>query len=374
MPSPATVQQNRGSDKVTAPLLLVPFTRAAKEHEEPFYDSSFTPSATTQNIGPVEVPAYGYVRHLKVLVEATGGTGVAAVYQPDAPFTAIQEIALIDVNGANIVGPFSGYDLFLTNLFGGYKKGNNDPRQKPSYVAPTTAGNWAFALRIPVEVTNRDGLGSLANQNASSTYRVRLTLNNLAGVYSANPTTNPAIRIRLWLEAWTQPAPMDLMGHTQAQTPPAHGTTQYWSKTTLTVPAGSSTQRLVRVGSYIRNLIFVYRNAAGARAAVDANFADPSSINWDTRLLASLGRTNWKDQMAERFQIKGASEAAGGLPLSVFAQDFCHEFDGIAGEELRDGYLPTVQSTRLEIAGTWGTAGTLEVLTNDITPTGEIFV
>ena len=58
----------------------------------------------------------------------------------------------------------------------------------------------------------------------------------------------------------------------------------------------------------------------------------------------------------------------------VWLEDFAHEFDGKIGNELRDGWLGTVQSTRLELSGTFGSAGTLTILTNDVAPAGPIFM
>ena len=58
----------------------------------------------------------------------------------------------------------------------------------------------------------------------------------------------------------------------------------------------------------------------------------------------------------------------------MFPYEFCHEFDGHVGNELRDGWLPTVQSTRLEIVGSFANAGALDIITNDVAPAGEVFV
>jgi hypothetical protein len=47
----------------------------------------------------------------------------------------------------------------------------------------------------------------------------------------------------------------------------------------------------------------------------------------------------------------------------------------VLGNEERNRYLPTLQSSRLEIRGNFGAnATTVSVLTNDIAPAGDIFV
>lgn len=381
---PATITAppaEQPKDKSKAAALVVPFTRAAKEHIEAFVDVPNLLTATTVQLGPYDVPAYGYMRHLVITVDASGGVGGGATVAAaeDAPWSSIQEIALLDVNGAPIIGPFSGYDLFLLNKYGGYGNPSPDPRQSPYFSAVATgvgaSGNFRFLLRVPVEVSARDGLGALPNQNAASTYKLRITQAPSSLVYTTAPaTTLPTIRIRAHLEAWTQPTATDLRGNSNAQQPPAVGTTSYWSKTIINVPSGQQTIRLPRVGNYIRNLMFVYRDGAGSRATGAGLFPDPAVTMWDTKILESLPRDVWRHYMQQRYDFTAAAEAARGLDNGVFVRDFMHDFDGRAGYELRDGWLPTVQSTRLELQGNFTGAGVLTVLTNDVSPAGEIFV
>lgn len=373
--------QTGAAQNTGAPVGLVPFTRAAHEHVEPFWDNSLAIDANTHQIGPIDVPAYGFIRGVRVLVNATGGAGTATVAAvEDAPWIAVQSITLADVNSAPIVGPMSGFDLYLVTKWGGYARGLlADPRTWPAFSAVATganaSGNFAFELYIPVEICGRDALGSIANQNASSTYKITYTHNNSAGIYSTAPnTTLPTMRVRFQLDAWTQPDGTDLRGNAAATVPPAHGTTSYWSKTTFNLASGQQTQRLPRVGNYIRNLVFVVR-AAGSRSTGAGDWPDPFSIYYDTRLLKGYILSAWQSQMARRYGFNnGLGDGAGKLDNGVFIEDYCHEFDGQAGYELRDLWLPTVQSTRLEFQGSFGAATTVDVLTNDVSPVGQVFV
>jgi hypothetical protein len=350
----------------------VPFTRAAKEHYEPFFDTTYTLGATSQSIGPIDIPAYGFARGVWIEVIAAGAAGTPVFYE-DAPFNVLSEVIFQDVNGANIVGSLSGYDLYLVNKWGGYMH-LADPKQDPDF-SVTATGNFTFLLYVPLEVNGRDGLASLANQNAASTYKLRMTLAPSSSVYTTAPTTMPTVRIRCHLDAWTQPTQSDLRGNQNATQPPALGTTAYWTKTVLNVPAGFQTLRLPRVGNYIRDLLFVWRDAtAGTRAAGAANFLDPAVIYWDTRTLKNMSRHMWRRQMSRRTGYTGTDDSAAALDRSVFVEDYMHEFTGRLGYELRDGWLPTSQSTRLELSGTFGGAGTLTVITNDVAPTDEIFI
>ncbi len=380
---PATMLQPAAAqpkDK-QAPALVVPFTRAAKEHLESFVDDPRQMLTSSIQMGPYDVPAYGYARSLILTVDATGGSGATTVTKAeDAPWSMIQEVVLMDVNGAPIIGPFSGYDLYLINKFGGYNPKCPDPKQSPYFSDVATganaSGNFKFLLRVPIEVSARDGLGSLPNQNAASTYKLRVTLAPSTSVYGVAPgTALPSVRVRAHLEAWTQPTATDMRGNSNAQQPPAVGTTSYWSKTIINVPSGQQTIRLPRVGNYIRNMVFVNRAVSdGLRATGAGAFPDPAVTMWDTKILESLPKDVWRDYMTRRYDFTGGVEAVRGLDNGVFVRDFCHDFDGGVGYELRDGWLPTVQSTRLEIQGSFGAASVLSVLTNDVSPAGEIFV
>lgn len=355
-----------------APQIVVPFVRAAQEHQEAFLDVSQVIGAGNVPLSPVDIPAYGFMRGIFIEVTATGGTGAAAIAKGDAPFSAVTDISVMDVNGAPIVGPLDGYDVFLANKYGGYRRANTNPRLHPDFQPVQTTGNFSYLLYVPIEVSGRDGLGSLANLNAASSYKLRVTVAGSGSVYSTNPTTLPTVRVRAWLDAWTQPSPEDLRGNPQATQPPAHGTTSFWSKNVVNVNSGQQTIRLQRVGNLIRDLIFVYRDASGVRNKT--NFPAPFQIYWDTRLLKELQPITWRGQMAQKFNLTGADDSAGGLDTGVYVEDYMHEFDGQVGAELRDGWLPTVQSTRLEVFGNFGAAGTLTILTNDVSPAGEVFL
>lgn len=349
-----------------AQLPSIPFTRAALPQVQPGnVDVSTVMSASSTQLGPYDVPAIGFLRHLFVQVSASGGTGTAAVYKEDAPFSAISEIALTDVNGAPIVGPISGYDLYLINKYGGYS-GFADPKSMPSYTTPTS-GNFAFCLRVPVELGSRDGVGSLPNMNASSTYKLRITQAATTDVFSTNPTGLPTLRFQVFTEAWSGPLAMGPNGESQATVPPAEGTTQMWSKMVLPAAAAFNTLQLRRVGNYIRNIIVVGRNTSdGLRS--DTNL--PSTLQWflDNGQWLNESQVYRKQQMRER--LVGQTN---GPDTGVLVYDFTSEFDGLYGGELRN-WLPTIQSTRLELQGTFAAAQNVTILTNDVAVKGNPFI
>ena len=389
MPTAATsggtaqgTRNQRGAERAVVPT--VPFIRASAEHREPAgIDVSRLMTTSDQDLGVFDVPAYGYVRSIVILVQATGGSGTSVTAHEDGPWSALKNIALTEPNGAVIAQFNSGYDLYLANKWGGYRNNDGaDPKASPTFSAIAGAtGNTTFMLRIPVEINLRDALGSLPNQNAAATFKLRLTLAGGAQVYGTLPTVYPTYRVRAFLEAWDQPEAASAGGQTNQVTPPAMNTTQFWTPQVFNVNAGLNTIRLTRVGNYIRNLIFVHRRGGTSRANGNADFPDPATIYLDTRPLDIVERNNWINQMYERTGFGGAigttvpaNDAAQGLDNGVFVYDFMHEFDGVLGRENRDLWLPTLGSTRLELQGTFAQAGTLTVLTNDVSIAGSVFI
>lgn len=390
MPSPLTqggtaqATKPRSGDRAVVPV--VPFIRASAEHREPVLDVQRLMLASgSQDLGVFDVPAYGYLRSIVLVVTATGAVG--GTFGEDGPWNVLQNIALTEPNGAVIAQFDSGHSLFLANKWGGYRAPyGSDPKASPAY-SQDAAGNFTFLLRIPVEISAREALGALPNQNSAASFKVRLTLATAAAaatnLYSAL-TTPPTVRVRAYMEAWDQPE-TSVAGQTNQVTPPAMNTTQFWSSQTFSVAAGQQQIRLTRVGNYLRNLIFVLRRAGTSRANGDADMPDPTTIYLDTRPLDVVERNNWKNQMFERTGNGGraagatvttalAADTIGGLDAGVFVYDFCHEFDNGLGRETRDLWLPTLGSSRLEVQGSFANAGTLTVLTNDVAIAGSVFI
>ncbi len=385
MPTAATTaggtrQNTRGSNDRQVAMPTVPFIRASSEHREPAgIDTSRQITGADQDLGVFDIPAYGYLRSLFVLVTATGGAGGSATAAEDAPFSALKNIALTEPNGATIDQFNSGFDAAMASKWGGYRCNDGaDMLASPIYSAINgTTGNFTYAFRIPVELNLRDGLGSLPNQNAAATFKLRLTLSASTGIYATPPaTTLPTVRVRVYLEAWDQPENQAAGAINQTQ-PPAMNTTQFWSTQIFNVSAGFQTIRLTRVGNYIRNLIFILRRAGTSRANGNSDWPDPVTVYLDTRPLDTIEINNFRHQMYERSGFGGAvgatipaNDAAQGLNNGVYVYDFTHEFDGALGRENRDLWLPTLGSTRLEIQGTFANAGVLTVLTNDVAIAG----
>ena len=370
-----------------------PFIRASAQHTEPTgYDVSTLMTGSVQTLPDIQVPAYGFLRAIWLVVTTTGSAGTS-VFGPDGPFNALQNIVLQEPNGAQICNFPSGYDLFLANKFGGYES-LSDPRLSPNFSAVAAGGAFSFTLRVPVEIDVRSGLGALPNQNSGALFRLKVNLSGTAtspagtALYTTvPPTTLPTVRVRAYAEEWDQPE-ASTNGVANQTVPPALNTTQYWSRQDFPINAGTSNIRLTRMGNYLRNLVFVLRDATtAARLVQDPNFPDPGTIYYDTRPLDTVSRAVWLDRIMNRYNYGGYGaggnlgspgtllgvDSGNGREAGVWPFDFCHEFDGSVGFENRDLWLPTYSSTRFEIGGNWGGAATLTVLTNDVTIAGNVW-
>lgn len=379
MPTGATMNKGgtaattESDDTKSAPMPVVPFIRASGKHRESAFDVSRVMNTGDQDLGPFDVPAYGYMASIVLLVQATGGTGTAVTLAEDAPENMIKNVQLKEPNGATIYSVSSGYSVKQIHKLGGYA-GFNEPKQHPVYsTAVGTSANASFLVRIPVQLSQRDALGSLPNQNSAATFKLSLTLAKISDVFGGTVSVAPTVRIRGYLEAYDQPD-LQTAGQTNQTTPPAMNTTQFWSEQQYAYNAGQFPVRLTRMGNYIRNLILIARRGGTSRTNGDADWPDPMTFFLDTRPVDLIERQQWLSQIYERYGYTGTAEASGARDLGVFPYDFAHEFTGKVGFENRDLWLPTLGSSRVEFSGTWAQAGTLTVLTNDVSPVGDIFL
>lgn len=348
------------------PQLLRPFVEGSFEHAEVGSTravTNWTAATTPAAFSLTDIPSYGWMRSIALVVTATGGTGAAAVYQADAPWSAIASVALQDTTSRPIVGPFSGYDLFLVNLCGGYAW-SSDPTLNEFFTTGTTAGNFQFMLRIPVEITARDGVGVLANMSSEAPFKVALQFSPPESVYSTLPTVLPTnLQAKFILEAWAPPYPVDLAGHQFQQQPPNNGTVQYWSKDQFNASVGEQGVRLKKMGNLIRQQILVFRNTGGARSSV----VPPT--DWRRQIDSVI--TTIEPIAYRRMLFKERTGIA--LPTGVVVDEFCHDLINKVGDEMRGGYFATAGGTDWRYIGVFGAAGTVDLLTNDIAAVGDLY-
>jgi len=355
---PAKAAQRPRQNGAAAAMPVVPFTAAAHEHTEIAFDEVIQPEAGAHQIPPIDIPAFGYMRHILIEVSTNteGEQEAEAVTNPDFPWNLFSNIQISDVNGAPIFGPLDGYAALWASITGGYA-GRPDPRVMPFFSSEYKKPR--FLLRVPVEISHFDGFGSLANQNAAASYRLSLTLNEIAKLTTKNKKA-PKVRIRVWLEAWSLPNERDIIGRPQAEAPPMLDSAQYHSFFQKNVAKGAQTTLLVRVGSLIRNLTIIARNEAGERK--DGVFPDPAILEWDSRKIRE------DSQVMLQELLSASVPELKTRDTGVFAYLLDRSTKNTVGDDSPTLWLPTVQSTRMEIRGNAEEAGSLQIITNDVAP------
>ena len=357
-----------GGAGAQAPAPVIPFLRAAHEHIEPVQLAAINAviGANVVNSPVIGVPAEGYLRDIIMIVTTSGGVAGSGVLAGDAPWNVLTQIQFLDTNSSPLFGPMEGYDLYLANKYG-HNAFASDPANGPdTAVASTNIVNFAFIVRIPVEILANSGFGSLGNQNSAAQYRIRFGLNTLANVYSVTTgLTAPTVNVDLYMSTWTQPDDVDPFGNPQAVSPPNHGTAQKWTKNPgVPLVAGQNTVRVTDVGNLVKTLIFVVRDSSGVRRTL-ANMPNPLYLNWDGRqvFVEDVKIRRWL--MAQRTIQLGAA-AITGVEAGVIVYDYTHDVLSHIGDGGTKLYLPTVQATRLELFGTNFTAGSADVLMNSV--------
>lgn len=372
MTAPMTQEKMKNGEKKQ--ILRRPFVAGTRTVDKSTYDETKALNASTQDLRTYECDPNGFLGGAYILVEATAGTSTAALtINAGAPFIVIDTITFNDTNNKPIVGPMSGYDLYVANKYGGYAF-CDDAKESPVYVTPVTAsgngsGNFTFVLRLPVEIVHRDALGALPNKSSSATFDISMRLSALTTVLGAGQT-GLTVRVRIQQYGWMDPNSADLKGNPVNQNPPGVQTTQYWAKQTYTMASGAFNQRLQGIDSLVRNLIFILEDDGVRGTQSDSDFADPFTLQYETSLPVQRIKAIWRHMIGESFGYKNAVETAGGRDYGVYPLWYNQDFSAKPGWETRLGYLPVTSATTLNISGSWGSSGTkvLTVLVNKVVP------
>jgi hypothetical protein len=360
------------SEKRTVPAR--PFRIGAQPVDDRPYDISITLNAGTQALTPqYEIPSTGYLNGVYVLVEGTGNNAAAVVaYSDDGPFNVIDNITFTDTNNAEIITPITGWDLFIINKYGGYAF-SDDPKESPVFSAVTgngaDGGDFAFVLRIPVELVPRDALGSLPNKSASTPFKVKVGVAAESTVYTTAPDgAGVVVRFRKTPVSYWEPTATDGSGNPVAPNPPGVNTTQYWNKTDYVVNTGAISPQLTSsTGFPIRNLLFVLRDSELDRTQGEADWPDPFRMQLQSNMMLDRIKAIWQHMIAQDYGYTGAvADTAGNKDLGVYVQPYCRDFGPKPGWENRRGYLRVSDGMRLNVLGTVLGAGahTLSVYTN----------
>lgn len=388
-----TQQPNQGTgNKNAPPPKEYPFPVGVYESTTQDFDNTvlMAASVTAWN-SPVQAPLWnisptGWLRGIWfdfTLFFASGNA--AGAFANDGPWSLIQKVILYDLGGEVVIS-ILGYEWLAMMKFGGYFN-VGDPRGDLTYVTNASAGNSQaspaahFVMYLPLEAVLRDALGVVQNESKPG-WKVELWFDTAANAVAGGKTSggtpftgaavNPSVRVKGYLDSYTEPAAAAPNGRPFAQTPPLPGSLQYWKQENGTLPSGSAKFDLSNgIGFPLRNVIYYTRDAVDiSRATSDANWPDPATllignINYFTR-----GQKLWISKMGKAYGLTGyggapaGPDTAGGRENGVWPVWLTQDMNNDPGQELRFKYIDTQVNTLVRLTGSFGGALTFYALTN----------
>ncbi len=365
----------------------VPLSFRASTHEylERWTTSAATtPATTATDISPLQnsVQSYGFLREIAIRLRNSSAAD-SGNFAADAPPNIIQQLSLTDPNGAEIYGgpTWGGYETYLAEKYGAYKA-VNDPNLSQLSL-PLSATTPLYLWRIPLEMAESSGLGSLPNFDAQSPYKLKVVLNTRANIWQTAPTTFPAFLFDYIVRCWTVPDAVNKQsGAPQTIFPPGIGaniwgvqgvgcTVQHWTLSNPSITASTAMNAsLIRKGNIMRNLVGVVRNSSQVRQAL-SNFPNPITFQIDGAPLwlnmdPAFILEEWFRRDVGQAAATNVTADTGVLPIP-FANPDAINIQGVDGTLGMQGFLGTNQASRIELAGTWGSnANVLQILTNDV--------
>src|ERR1039458_2547772 len=357
--------------------------------------------------------ATGWLKGIWLDIVGTVATNSVATVtaSENYPFNILGNIQLNDVNNEAIFGPFDSYTAMLTNKYGGYFNAEDPCTAATFYQVALTstnaaAGSFHFSLWIPLEIVRRDPLGPVASVNNTASLTLVMSLNTATALYGTTPTTGPSVRIRGTQIFYWEPKATDKAGRPINQSPPAAGTTQYWTQGNLSLAGGTNNIQLgTALGYPWRNYLFMLTSGTGgvgssatrgASTGGEVAWPDPLiGIKFEANMLISqYQKVQWNQRMPRDYGYRsiniqgplpidtrlatvaavGTAPAAflePGLELGVKAinwnQDFAFQKPG---SETRRTYLVTSPGSNWIFNGSLGSAGTLYSIVNYVAPAG----
>lgn len=391
--APSATKAEHGAEHAVAG---VSFIRGSGEGRYTFEVQSGLVLGAAQDVGPIDVKAYDYMRSILLKIETTtagSGTGTSTASK-DAPFNAISYLRVKQPNGQTMYSVSNGHHAVMIQKWGLIRPPLQvDPRSDPEFI--NTVGvspTMTWGVRIPFELDLRDALGSLPNKDAAAPFTLELGLNSTSTIYTVTPTTAPTIKITPTLEAYDQPPEM-LDGKAVATTPPNMNTLQRWTEQAITMSTGAFDARVRKLGNYVRELLFISKNSSGVRivtplatsgyGAAPIGWSDLMQIVLDEDVKDNVSLWQWERDMWEIWGFGGmtggstafpANDAAGGFDDGVFPYQYCANRDNPWTEDVAK-YLPTIESEDYLLRGqSWGSSvSKLVVLKCEVLPRGDIF-
>jgi hypothetical protein len=336
-----------------------------------YFDRAYPLGAAQVNLDVIDIAAGDFTAGIYLHCTAlTAGNAAVVAFAADAPWSVIQQVELLDPTGTSFQ-TLSGWELFIENALGGWT-GQSIRNDSPNYVATAgvgagLGGSFGFFLRIPAELFPRDAVGALFNGNTAAQFKVRITQAPSTAVYTTPPTALPSVRYRVNSHGYQVPnAAGPKSGIAYAPQPPGGQVYQMFYRQVVQFSgAGNQIIQLQRKGFLLRQIIFVQRDATGARV----NTIAPT--DWVCKFDNVDVFSGSFELMRETTWERNRYNTGANLPAGVTQLSWCFDGDGVNGGETRDQYVPTQPGSILEVRLTTAAAGSLTILTNDVSPTDE---
>jgi hypothetical protein len=316
---------------------MLPFRRATVERSDMLPSESLTMTTSQQPILR-DLQGDGFMYEILLHVNASASGNAANVaFNEDAPWNAINNPVLKDVNG-ELVNLKDGFELYLCNLaMKNYAV--KDITGSAQYSVTTGAvgagGSFNFWLPVPVGINRNNLLGIVGNQDRAQKYSLRTNLAASSDVYSTAPTTLPSVIIEKYYENYSVPLANAPDGTPQQQLPDAYGVLHFLtSSIDQTAPsAGSKNHYLQRIGNTIRYIILVFRQGTGtpranAEAAMNSN-SSPAIITF------KVGSDTIFYETYNARRVKMYNRYGFDWPAGVLVYDTIH--DNLAGAGVEHG-------------------------------------
>jgi hypothetical protein len=367
------------------PARPYPFPVGVYESLTQDYDNSFALGTTIAAwTAPIQAPLWnisptGWVRGLWLDFTVTiAGNAATPAYAADGPWSGVQKITIYDLGG-EVVLQLLGYEWMIMNKFGGYFE-LGDPRADLQYSVTTgsgaSAGSVHYCLYLPFEAVARDSLGVVQNESKPG-WKIELWMDSAANAFGTGGTQptgtgTASVRVRGYIESYTEPAAAAPNGRPFAQTPPLPGTLQYWKSENNGLPSGQAKYDLSNgIGFPIRNILYYMKDAGtGTRATGDTDWWDPCTLLIGNVNFFTRSKSLWITKMSKAYgfaQVGATSPAADtaqGRENGVFPVWFTQDMTGSPGNELRFKYLDTQVNTLVRITGSTNGTNTLFAVTN----------
>ncbi len=367
----------------TAPAPTLPFTigsRLSRRQSFQLSNIALQSSAVTTPAGaPVQVPAVGWAKNIRLEVTATI-TGGTPSFTADAPFNIIDHITFRNSAGQNLVAPLSGIEWYYVNKYFGNGQGLtsgvgrlSDAKVGRQYTA-TPATTIHFFLDVPFEIDPQMALGTLPLLASNRSYQLEVALSSIATVFGATtPPTSVSVTIDASINFW------DLPNGNDASEPFGVNTLSIISKENPGLSTGDQLTKITNTGNVMRNILLIARDNTGVRN--DAAWPATSELYLDNNPMIRFKKTEWEDDMIRQYGLEAAAkDAANGLDSGVYNIPFHLYAGGLNGDpsNARSQLLATLDATQLQFKGYgWGagvSGGQLTIISLAISSPNSAFI